>query len=159
SRKVVNLEVLPGPEVPQVTPALTHDLSETLRAAVRSHNETQVAEARALGKAVGDRFKQELQEAAVPPPARNRDPRPLAVAIVGSWSNPFMTVAFAGDGTATLTMPGGHSRPGRWSIGDDGKLHTDALGQKASAEAWISGDQLTIAMDGRGLTFTRLGGG
>jgi hypothetical protein len=159
SHKVVNLEVLQGPAVPDMTPATANQFTETLRTAAHSHNETQMAEARAFGKAMGDKFKQDLQKAAVPPPKERRDPRPLGQSIVGAWSNPFMSVEFARDGSVTATLPGGHKRTGRWSVGSDGKLHADALGQSQAADAWISDGQLTIALDNMGLSFRRVGSG
>ncbi len=159
THKVVNLEVLPGPAVPDVTPATAHQLAETLRSAAHSHNETQMAEARALGKAMQDRVTQDLQKAAAPPPKDRRDPRPLGEAIVGTWRNPFMSVEFSRDGSVTATLPGGHKRNGHWSVGSDGKLHADALGPSQAAEAWVSDGQLTIALDNMGLTFSRVGPG
>ncbi len=156
SHKVVNLQVLQGPDVPDVTAATAKQFAETLRTAAHSHSETQVAEALAFGKAMQDKFKQDLQNAAVPPPKERRDPRPLAQSIVGSWSNPLLQVEFSREGSVTATMPGGHKRSGHWSVASDGKLHADALGQSQAADAWISDGQLTIVLDNKGLTFSRV---
>jgi hypothetical protein len=67
-----------------------------------------------------------------------------------------MTVTFSADGTATLTTLLGAARRGRWSVDVHGRLVTDATGETATAEAWIAGDRLTIAMAQEKLTFTRV---
>ena len=66
-----------------------------------------------------------------------------------------MTLAFAADNTMAVKMMSCHERQGHWSVGADGKLHTDALGRDIGAEAWVVGDQLTISSQGMGLTYNR----
>jgi hypothetical protein len=44
----------------------------------------------------------------------------------------------------------------RWSVDASGRLQAEGFGQAGTADAWLAGDQLTVSMDGRGLTFTRI---
>jgi hypothetical protein len=76
-------------------------------------------------------------------------------AILGTWSSGFMTVAFSPDGTVTATMLGGKQRRGRWSVDGSGRLRADVTGAAEAADAWVAGDQLTISVEGKGLTFRR----
>jgi hypothetical protein len=108
--------------------------------------------------AMATQFTSRMQQAAVPPPSDQRDPRPLAVAIVGSWTNTFMSIAFAPDGTVTQTMPNGRQRSGHWSVDAQGHLHADALGHDEAGDAWVAGDTLTVSAQGMALTFTRQNG-
>jgi hypothetical protein len=50
---------------------------------------------------------------------------------------------------------GGRQREGHWSIGADGKLHSDATGTPGAADAWITGDTLTISQQGEAAAFQR----
>jgi hypothetical protein len=54
------------------------------------------------------------------------------------------------------TLPNGQQRSGRWSIGSDGKLHSNALGSDLAAEAWVAGDTLSISEGGEGMAFKRV---
>ena len=97
-----------------------------------------------------------LKGATVPPPADQLDQRPLAQAIIGTWSSPLMTVSFAADGSATQTIAmTGKQSSGRWSVDAQGQLHAGLDSEDESANAWISGDTLTISMGGRSLAFQR----
>lgn len=158
SHHVVNLERLPDPPVPDITPTSVHEAMQGFATARHTHQETAIAEARAQMAAMATQFTSQLQQAAVPPPSDQRDPRPLAVAIVGSWANTFMSIAFAPDGTVTQTMPNGRQRSGRWSVDAQGHLHADALGHDEAGDAWVAGDTLTVSAQGMALTFTRQNG-
>ncbi len=151
SRKVVNLERLPNPSAERGTTA--PDIIHTLGAAFRSHSQRERNEARANLAGVGDAMKAAFTQAAAAPGA-SRDPRPLGEAILGTWSNGFMTVAFSGDGIVTTSVLG-RAKHGRWSIDADGRLRADVMGREQAAEAWVASDQLTISAEGQGLTFTR----
>lgn len=160
SRKIVNLEVLPNPAFENgVTPAdlarqaTPQAVSRTLGAAMLSRSRRESNEARASLAALGDAM-QSIFAAPAPPAPGARDPRPLDEAIVGTWSNGFMTVAFLADGSVTADMLGRQQR-GRWAVDPSGRLRADVMGQHQAAEAWIAGDRLTISADGQGLTFTR----
>jgi len=160
SRKIVNLERLPNPAVengasPQdlLGGATPQNVLRTLGAAVHSHNRRETNEARASLAALGDAFDSLFTQSPAPP-AGARDPRPLDEAIVGTWSNGFMTVAFLADGSVKADMLGRHEH-GRWSVDSNGRLRADVMGQQQAAEAWVAGDRLTISADGQGLTFTR----
>ena len=158
SRRVVNFERLPDPVVPDVTTVTPQQLMHGLAASFLNHDENARAEARAQMAAMGHQFQAQLAQAAVPPPPEQRDPRPLAQAILGSWSSRFMTVTFAPDGTATTATPAGKQQSGRWSVDDQGRLHAGMGGQDTVGEAWVVGNTLTVSTGAMGLTFERQGG-
>jgi hypothetical protein len=54
---------------------------------------------------------------ATPPAAADRDPRPLAQAILGKWQMGPMSMTFMPDGTMVATFMGGQQRQGHWSVG------------------------------------------
>jgi hypothetical protein len=153
SRKIVNLERLPNAPLPtSVTPQA---IAESLGAAQRSHDRRGMNEARAVLEAFQDRMNADVSESPAAPPPGARDPRPLADAIVGTWTSAWMTVTFSASGTLTVQLMGGATRTAHWSVDASGKLVADLTGERATADAWIVGDRLTIALDGKGLTFTR----
>ena len=74
-----------------------------------------------------------------------------------------MSMTFMPDGTMVATIPGGRQQRGTWSIGSDGKLHSNATGRDQTADAWVTrdataGDTLTISADGRGMPLHRVPG-
>ncbi len=155
SRKVVNLERLGNPPAPaDLTPQGVVGL---LGATVGSQTGSEANEARARIAGLRDAFDAAFAPASAGPPAGARDSRRLAEAIVGTWTNGFLTVTFSSDGAITTHMLHGEMR-GRWSVDDRGHLHADIAGREQAAEAWIAGNQLTIAIEGSGLTFTRRNG-
>lgn len=151
SRIVVNLERLPDP--PVEIGAAARDIVQALGAAARFHDRRMLNEARAsmagLGNAMKAGFAQPLT-----PPADTQDPRPLGKAILGTWSNGFVTAKFSADGTVITSGLGGE-RAGRWSIDASGQLCSDVIGQQQAARAWVAGGQLIISVQGKGLTLTR----
>jgi hypothetical protein len=151
SRRVVNLERLPD----RPFTASTQDVAQSVLAAVRSHSRSPINELRASAAGLERSMKAGLGDAPSPPPQAERDPRPLGQAILGTWSNGFVTVAFSPDGSVTTTMMGGRQQHGRWSVDGSGRLHSDVTGRQGVADAWVVGDQLTISADGARLTFTR----
>lgn len=157
SHRVVNLERLADAPMGEITPTTAQEALGTFKAGFRSHDEAQRAEARAQMAAMATQFKAQMQQAAVAPPTDQRDPRPLAEAIIGSWSSPFMSVTFAADGTATSTAPNGRQTSGQWSVDAQGHLHASIAGHDNVGEAWVSGTTLTISEGGMGLAFQRTG--
>jgi hypothetical protein len=156
SHHVVNLERLPDPPVPEnITPK---DLLGTLGASLRLRDRTQRNEARARAQAMADEIQAEFTRKPDPPTA-DRDPRPLDQAIVGTWRSMMMTVTFHGDGTVEAALPGNQSRSGSWSVDADGRLRADVMGHSDAAEAWVAGDELTLSLNGMGLSFKRVTGG
>lgn len=153
---LVNMERLPDQPLPAGATGSPQAIVQGLAAAIHSHNETATAEARARMAAMADAMKSQLSDGAAPPPEGQRDPRPLAQAIVGTWSGGPISVTFAPDGTVRSTMPGGGQRSGHWSVDSSGKLETDVLGHDQAADAWITGDQLTISAQGMGFSFKRV---
>ncbi len=158
SHRVVNLLRLPDPPTPALTPASVQTMTQSLAAGMHTHSEVAVAEARAQMAAMATQFTSQMHENAVPPPSDQRDPRPLNVAIIGTWSNAFMTVAFAADGTGTQTLANGRQMTGRWSVDDQGRLHAGLVGHDDVATAWIAGTTLTISVGAMALTFERQAG-
>ncbi|HEY6469937.1 MAG TPA: hypothetical protein VI434_09220 [Candidatus Dormibacteraeota bacterium] len=156
SRHVINLERLPDPVTPALTPANAQSAVQDLLAH-RRHDENSLAETRANMAAMASQLKAQMQQNAVQPPPDQRDARPLAEAIVGTWTSAFMTVSFAPDGTATSTAPNGRQTTGRWSVDAQGQLHAGLAGKDNVGQAWISGTTLTISEEGMGITFERSG--
>jgi hypothetical protein len=157
SRRVINFERLPDPPAPELTSTNVQEVVRSVAAGVHSHDENAAAEARAQMAAMGAQFRSQLQQAAVPPPPDQRDARPLAEGIVGTWTSAFMTVAFAADGTVTSTMPNGRQMAGRWSIDAQGHLHAGIAGHDNVGDAWVVGNTLTVSEGGMGLSFERTG--
>ena len=120
-----------------------------------SHDRTQRADAMATIAAVKDA----MVERTASPPASQRDPRPLAEAIVGAWNGAMMNVTFSADGSATAALVNGMTQDGQWSVGADGKLRLVGLGQNMTTDAWVAGDSLTVVMDATPMSFRRANGG
>jgi hypothetical protein len=152
SGKVVNFESLPNLSPP--TAPTIKDVAQSLGTALFSGNRREANEARAGIAALGEALKAPFDESPQAPLPEARDPRPLADAIVGTWTNAMVRVTFSGSGSLTARMFG-TERTGRWSVDAAGRLRADITGRDETAEAWIAGGRLTIVADGRGLTFTR----
>jgi hypothetical protein len=159
SHQLVNLERV-------VDTAMSGDAMKSPRviqelvAEMRSHDPNQAAEARAHLATMGDAMNASISHAAAPPPEAARDSRSLAEAVVGTWGNPLMSVTFGADGTLTVDMPampvGGH-RSGHWSVDPSGHLVADIMGGvPAPAEAWVTGEQLTVNFGHDALTLQRV---
>jgi hypothetical protein len=156
SQRVVNLQIIPGPATPDLTPASLQTVLENVATGSHGRGEVGRAEARAQMASMVTKFTSQVEGAPVPPRADQLDQRPLTEAIIGTWSSPLMTVSFAPDGTATQTIAmTGKQTSGRWSVDAQGQLHAGLGGQDESANAWISGDTLTISMGGMSLAFQR----
>jgi hypothetical protein len=153
SHKLVNLERLADAPLPpgEVTP---QEMIQTMAAAYRTRDHVQKAETMARLGAMEDAVKSEFTAPAAPPPAAERDPRPLAEAILGTWKLGVMSLSFMPDGTVVAVLPNGPQR-GRWSIGSDGRLHADAMGRDIAGQAWVAGGLLTVEADGGAMTFHR----
>ena len=152
SRRVVNLERLANPPLPRDISVT--GLAATFGAALLSGSRDRRNEARAELESVGDTFKASVVPTPTAPPAEGRDPRPLAEALIGTWTNGLMKVTFAADGMVTMDTLA-VKRNGHWSVDGAGRLRADITGKAETADAWVVGNQLTIAVAGEGLTFTR----
>lgn len=152
SRNVVNLERLPDRPVDE-REVTAQGILDSLRATILSPG-PQANEARAKLAGIGNALKGAFAESAAPPQAR--DPRPLEEAILGTWSNQVMKVTFSSGGRVTAHMLGA-IRDGHWSV-EGGRLRADITDHQETADAWVVGNQLTIAVEGRGLTLTRASG-
>jgi hypothetical protein len=151
SHTVVNLERLPDAPLPEGALASPAQAASTFGAGLRSHDQATRLQAMATMEAMKDA----TVVAAAPPPADQRDHRPLAEAIVGTWHLGPMSWTFAADGTATGTLPNGRAGQGRWSVDGDGKLRMSGLGGEEDAEAWIVGDTLTVSFRGHAMSLQR----
>jgi hypothetical protein len=109
------------------------------------------ADARAELAAIG----RQLTASGAPPPPSERDQRPLAAAIVGTWKNPLITATFDAGGSVSLSLPGRQQRSGRWSVDPSGRLVVDVMGTDEAAEAWIANDRLSVKIGGEGVTLVR----
>jgi hypothetical protein len=161
SKFVVNMEHLADRPLPAGAIEAPMDTLKQAFGAMRSHDHVQAAEARATMAALGNAERAILTPtAAAPPAAGQRDPRPLAEAILGTWQLGPMKVRFSGDGTAAILLPTGGTRDGHWSVDSSGRLHLDALmgGQEETTDAWVTGDSLTVSLGGQGLTAHRIAG-
>jgi hypothetical protein len=155
SHRFVNMERLPDRPLPAGAMSDPKHAAMDAFRGIRSHDATQSAEARAELAAMGNVLKAQVEGSPAGPPPASRDPRPLAEAIVGTWHNPMITLAFSADGSLTITSLGGLSRAGRWSTDAAGKLVSDGLGDRQAADAWVAGDELTISMGGQAMKFEK----
>ena len=151
SRLVLNVETLPNRSAPADLTA--RGALEMLGAGLLSRGR-EANEARAEAAGVIGALQPAFDRSPQPPPADARDPRPLAEAIIGTWTSGMFRVTFSQSGTVVVRMLTGE-RNGRWSVDAAGRLRADITGSEQTADAWIVGDRLTIAADGTGLTFTR----
>src|SRR5262249_28352661 len=142
--------------IPNASPApdMTRDGIVRAVGATLSGKRREANEARAGIASVGEAVKAAFDGSPEPPSTEARHPPPLDVAILGTWTNPFLPVTFAQDGLATVHMFGG-DKNGQWSIDADGKLRAGIMGHEQSVDAWVAGDRLTIVAQGRAITLTR----
>ncbi len=154
SRKVVNLERLPDGPLPAGALDDPSVLAREAAHALGSHDRTQRAEAMATFAALED-----ASSGPATPPADQGGTGPLAEAIVGGWHGLAMNLTFSADGTATGTLANGLAITGRWSVDGAGNLRLEGMGENMVTEAWVTGDALTLVMDGGRMSFRRVGGG
>jgi hypothetical protein len=155
SHKVVNFERLPDAPLPEGALDAPAQAVSAIAADLRSRDQATRLQAMATMEAMKDA----TVGPAAPPPADQRDARPLAEAIVGTWHLGPMAWTFAPDGTATGAMPNGRTEQGRWSVDGDGKLRMSGLGGEEDAEAWVAGDILTVSLRGRAMNLQRAAAG
>ena len=150
SMRVVNLERLADPPGAADAVKSPQDALKLAAKGIFSLDEQSRAEARAQLAAVGH-----VAQPGPPPPASERDPRPLAEAIVGKWTNGMVTIEFSGNGSVDMTLPMGVQRQSRWSVDPQGRLVVDMDGAHQAGEAWIAGDHLNITLGGDGIVLRR----
>jgi len=155
---VVNLEKLPDKVVPNIAAVTPTAILGQLGSALFSRDQETRNEKRAEMEAMGHAFQAQMNVTdapAKPPSAADRDSRPLAQAILGKWQMGPMSITFMPDGMMVATFMGGQQRQGRWSISADGKLRADAAGNGGAADAWVTGDTLTISQESGAAAFHR----
>ena len=101
----------------------------------------------------------ESSSVATAPAADQRDPRPLAEAILGTWQTGPISMSFLPDGAMVMSLPGGRQQRGLWSIGPDGRLHLTAEGRERATDAWVAGGMLTMSENGQGTAYRRAAAG
>lgn len=153
SRHILSYELLAHAPLPAEGVSL-QSIAKSASAAFKASSPRERNEARAQMAGMANVVKSAFAAPDGPPPPEARDPRPLAQAILGTWSNGFVTVTFFSDGRVNANMMG-KDRPGHWSVDAAGHLHAEAGGQQMSGEAWVTGDKLIVSADGQGLTLTR----
>jgi len=154
SKRVVNFERLPDRPVSREMLDSPGELLKTLGTAMGLHGGAAAAEARAELSALVNAMAPEHARDVAPPPLGERDPRPLAQAILGSWHSGAINLTFSGDGTVRVDGIMGMERHGHWSVEADGRLRSDAMDGQPG-DAWVAGDVLTISAGGSALTFHR----
>jgi membrane protein implicated in regulation of membrane protease activity len=156
SRAIVNLERMPDRPLPAGVTTSPAAVMGVAMAALNPFDSVKSAEARAEIAAIGNAMHAQMASAATPPPPNQRDPRPLAEAILGTWQTGPISMTFMPDGTLVAGLPGGRQHQGRWSIGSDGRLHSDSTGPDRGSDAWVAGDVLTISENGEGMSYRRV---
>ncbi len=151
SLRVVNLEHLPDHAIPDGVMGSPRDMMKIAAAGLIGFDEVKKAEARAELAAIGH---QVMPENAAPPAPDARDPRPLAQAIIGKWTNGMATLEFNADGTASLGMMGREQR-GDWSVDANGRLVAGLSGGHEATDAWVASGELTITIGGNAMKFKR----
>ena len=154
SKRVVNFERLPDRPVSREMLDSPRELLKTLGTAMGLHGGEAAADARAELSALMNAIAPEHARDVAPPPLGERDPRPLARAILGSWRSGAINLTFSGDGTVNVEGIMGMERNGHWAVDADGRLRSDAMDGEAG-DAWIEGDALTILAGGTALRFHR----
>lgn len=154
SHHLVNFEHLPDHAVAAGAMSSPADALKAVGSTLFAHDEVARAEARAQMAAVGNAMKP-VKADPTPPVSANRDPAALRDGLVGEWASGMFDVTFAPDGTLRLNMPMGPARSGSWSVDESGHLVSDVMGASEATDAWISGDVLTISMQGQALAFHR----
>ena len=154
SRHVVNLERLPDRPLPAGALESPLDVLKSLGGSLGSRG-VAGAEARATLAAMESAMRREFTADRTPPPPAERDPRPLAEAILGRWRAGPFSLEFAPDGTASMTLPNGQQRRGRWRVDASGRLHADGIEGEMVGEAWVVGDTLTVAAEDDAYRFRR----
>jgi hypothetical protein len=157
SRRVANLEILPGRRSTEDMLGHPAQTLESLAAAVFSGDATRRAEAFADVASAARAWQTEQHETIATAEAASADRRPLAEAIVGRWEVAGLAhVDFRDDGTVIVRRPIGGDARGRWSVGVDGRLHADVMGEDQATDARVAGDVLTLTIDGTTLAFHRV---
>ncbi len=152
SRRVVNLELVPGPQLPEGALGSPATMRTLIKESLSFDSDKQ-AEARARLAGLISRLAPE--ESSGPPP-QQREARPLGQAILGNWRSGGFGVSFSPDGSLTFTPPVGGEMRGQWSVDAAGRLHADLMGGAEVGDAWVAGDGLTIHAGGKRLIFHRV---
>ena len=157
SHRAVNLERLPARVSTREVLANPAQALESFAARVLSPDRTTRAEALADAADVTAAWSAGQQQVAAAAHAAARDPRPLAEAILGTWSmGGLLTVEFRADGTALVRPALGAETRGRWAVDGSGRLRSNVTGDDQVGDASIAGDVLTLSSEETTLSFQRV---
>ncbi len=156
SHTVVNLERLADRPVTDAvigSPQTLRDIGREMRSGDTDREAEALAELTALNQAL----RPETHKGVQAPPAKARDPRPLAESILGAWETGHRTYTFVAGGELTLTAPSGRTVGGHWSVDESGRLRI-GLGSNPDdvAQAWVADGVLSIAVQGETLVLHRV---
>ena len=156
SRWAVNIELLP--DVPaDLSPEAAEAMLRRAGAAWRGHDKVGAAEARAEAAALEHGFESYFPDPALSAPS-SAEPDALARAIIGSWSNPFLHVAFREDGTLHAQLADGSEHEGQWSVDPTGQLRATVMGAEHVGDASVEGAWLTLSIGGQAVRLQRPAG-
>jgi len=156
SRWAVNYELLPDASRPPGE-SLEQRVRQSLRdqgAARRSRDAVSKAQARAEAAAI-QREAASYRPGPDQPAGPRQPPGQLRQAVIGDWTSPFLSVSIRADGTLTAAMARQPAQSGRWSLDPAGRVHTDVMGSPVIIDASVTGDVLTLVLNGQGLNLRR----
>jgi hypothetical protein len=156
TRRLVNLERLANPPLPS-GPGEVRDMFGRMARAFVTRDPVAAAEARAHAAGLIDLAHESIVKPSDAPSGRVAGGL-VRKALVGRWTHPLATVTLAEDGTATVTTIAGTTQAGHWSVDGHGRLLTDVTGKMEPTDATLDDGRLTVQLEGRRLTFTRLAG-
>jgi hypothetical protein len=156
SRRLLNLEVVSDRQVEDPSP-VTRPRAAGWTGWMRRDK---VDRALARSKAAGSTLEAQSYLSAEPPPASQRlDTGAVAEAIIGTWSNPFMTVTFGEDRVLTIRLADRPEERSEWSVDDDGHLCAELMGTPQVADVSLAGETLTLTISGRSVKLLRSAAG
>lgn len=157
SRWAVNFEAIDPPtDAPaaEATPEGLRSAAAAFTAARGSGDRVGQAEAFAAVHSI----EEQVTGSATGADGAAQEDAPLEQAIVGAWRSPLMRLGLElrADGTLVGELPDGSRHDGRWSL-EGSRLSAELPGTPIEADAAVSGDRLTLTMDGQSLAFERAG--
>jgi hypothetical protein len=155
SKWAVNFEWLP--DAPPQDRKLGDRAQQALldwRAARKARDVVGEAEARAGMASIRREVASYLPENELPA-HEQLAPGRLRESVIGSWESPFLSVSIRADGTLTATMGAAAPQAGRWSVDPGGRVVTDVMGASMAIDASVTGDVLTLVINGQALNLRR----
>jgi hypothetical protein len=156
SRRLLNLEVVPEGRLED--PSAVTDTPAAGRTGWMRRDKVgrALARAKVAGKALE---AQSFLSREAPPASERLDTAGVAAAIIGTWSNPLMTVTFAEDRVMTTRLAERPEERSEWSVDDSGHLCAELMGTQMVADVSLAGETLTLTIGGRSVKLLRSGAG